>query len=124
MNNQSNTIAADDLLQKDIFELLKLTHLSDDEKNKLQQSWTKQIEDRVWDRIWDIVEKAGKKDDLRAALDKGDESFAKFLEENEINLDLMFQEEGMALRVQLVTAAELIDQGLNTQKKTTNSTEE
>lgn len=114
-NSQANS--GQDFLDKDIFELLGLTHLSAEEKKKLTKTITDTVEGRVWDRLFDQLTKEGKIEGYKTALDAGDEKLGQFLSSNNIDLNQMFTEEAMALRMQLTSAADLFDQGVTLTKK-------
>lgn len=110
-NNRATDIG-DKILNTDIIDLLGLDKLSDEEKEKARQQISETIENRVFDRLEEELEKSGKFELYSKALETGGDAFDNFLAEHKVDLNQMFLEEALGYKVQLKSAADLLDAGI------------
>lgn len=100
----------DELLKKDIIEILGLSHLPEERKNSLREKILSTVQNRVMLRIGEMLEKKGKTSDF-AKVDS-DETVERFFAENGIDTDKIFFEEAIAYKAQLATTAEFVSKGV------------
>lgn len=111
-SNSSATDIGDKILNTDIIDLLGLDKLPDAEKEKARQQISETIENRVFNRLEEEMEKSGKFELYTKALEAGGETFDNFLAEHKVDINQMFLEEALGYKVQLKSAADLLDAGI------------
>ena len=115
VTQSADSSASDAVINSDIIELLGLTHLPEDQKEKLRTEIGETIENRVFNRLEEEMEKKGLVDAYSKALEAGGTSFDEFLDENKVNLQQMFLEEALIYKVQMKSAADLFSAGVKMQ---------
>jgi len=105
----SNQQQIDDLLEKDIIELLGLEHLEENQKKDLRAKIMKTVENRVILRLNEELKEKNLLEEFEKITDEAE--IRKFLANHDINTDQMFLEEALLLKTQLKTSADYIDLG-------------
>lgn len=98
----NNFIDPEELINKDIFELLGLQNLSEPQKKQMNDDMTATIQNRVLARVLDSLDDAGLKE-YEAILDSGDEKKAnEFLIAHKIDLTKITTEEALLYKTEVV----------------------
>jgi hypothetical protein len=95
-------ITYDDVLDKDILELLGLKDLSDDEAKEIYDKMFQTIQDRV---ILDMVEKMSDEDfaSLETAVEaKNKDKFEELVTKNHIDVVNLYAQEALAYKIELI----------------------
>jgi len=94
------------LIEKDLFEIVGLKHLSDQQKTDLLAKFLESVNHRVIVRILDEISQAKRRAFLEL-LSKGDESeITRFIEDQGISLETLATQEALALKAELISTAE------------------
>jgi hypothetical protein len=109
-SDKVNQNEIDDLVNKDIIELLDLKNLDEKKQNELREKILETVQSRVFTRIIQDIESLGKLSEYDQIND--DNAIEKFFIDNNINLEEYFVEEVFLIKSQLKTSADLIDYGL------------
>lgn len=110
----------DDLLDKDIMELLGFNRKSKEEQDVLREKIITTVENRFWERVYQILKGKNLVDKFKEAGDDEEKQRAVF-KEADIDPDGMFMEEALLIKVQLKTASDFLD---NNAKNETSIKEE
>ena len=102
----------DDILHKDIIDLLGITELSEKEKEDFRQTAIKTIENRAYGKVLKLIEEKDKLESYKKV-----EDVDKFLEEIGINLDLLFVEAALAYKLEMKSFNKVIDNTLLASQK-------
>lgn len=100
----------DDLLNKDILELMGFATLTDEKKEELHKKIADAIELRVVVKLMDSLDDEGKKE-YEALLDENDgEKINRLLESKGINLEQMTAQEILLMKMELYQDSKIIKQ--------------
>ncbi|OGD63192.1 hypothetical protein A2215_01915 [Candidatus Berkelbacteria bacterium RIFOXYA2_FULL_43_10] len=100
-----------DLLEKDVFDLIGLGRISDKKKEDLRAKIVDTIQARIFRRIVKMIEEKGKLGEYDK-LEK-EEAVEDFLKKNGIDTNQIYVEEAMIYKAQLATAGNMIDAGFD-----------
>lgn len=101
-----------DLINKDILDILGLSKIEEKKKDELREKIVATVENRVLRRITDELEKNNKFDDFEKLIAE-DKSVDEFLSENGISPERIFAEEAISYKAKLKASSNLIDIGLS-----------
>ncbi|MEK9155975.1 MAG: hypothetical protein AAB360_01570 [Patescibacteria group bacterium] len=108
--NSSKIVDVEKFVDSDIFTLIGLSGLSDEEKSALKAKMLQTIENRVNLRLLEELEQ---KQLLEAVSDAADEEAAvKFFSEHAIPVEAIIIEEAVRYKAELKTAADMVSMGL------------
>lgn len=99
----------DELLSKDVIDLLGFADKSEEEKTALKDKIMLTVENRFWERIYQILKAKDLADKFKEAGDDEDKQEAVFKEAG-IDPEGMFMEEALLIKVQLKTASDFLDE--------------
>lgn len=100
-----------DLLDKDIFELVGLERISDAKKEELREKIVNTIQARIFRRVADTLEEKGKLGEYDKL--ENEEAVEDFLKKNGIDINQIYVEEALKHKAQLVTAGNMMDAGFD-----------
>jgi len=100
----------DELLEKDIIDILGLSHLPEAEKTELRDRIVNTIQNRAFNRIVEEIKDRSKIKEFEALTE--DKEIDQFFLDNQIFPDVYFFQEALAYKAELMTAKELVDAGL------------
>jgi len=97
-----------DLIENDIFELLGLKDIPEEQKEELMTKIIEGVESRVVLRIDDLLEDADR-DNFGKILDQGDDqAIADFLQTKNINVGQLAAEEALLMKNEILLTAQAI----------------
>lgn len=97
----------DDILSKDLTEILGISDMPKEEKEKFLELAMKTIENRAYGKVLKEIERLGKLEEYKKA-----EDVEKFCEDLGINIDLIFAKEALLYKLQMRSYGKVIDDGL------------
>lgn len=102
--------SVEEILEKDIFELLGIENASDEQKQELLQTMTTTIEARVVNRVAEMLDDTAAKN-FQEIAEAGDaDKLVNFLVEQKIDLPQIVSEEATRHRVEVVQLIKLAEQ--------------
>ncbi len=97
----------DDILHKNIIDLLGMQGLSEEKKKEFQDNVLKAIENRTYARVLKLLEEKGRVEEYKKA-----EDIDKFLADVGIDVDKIYVEEALYYKLQMKGYGKVIDDGL------------
>ncbi len=107
-NNSAKKYTAQEVIDKDIFEILGLSNSDSDTKQKMMDEMTATVKTRVISRVDDLISD-DQVDEWKEIVESGDkQAYAKFLTEHEINLDKLFAEESISYKMEMAALTNVL----------------
>jgi len=107
---------ANDVIEKDIIELLGLTNLPKEKQDEYRQKASETIYDRAFTRITKLLEEKGKLPEFEKVA-QDEVKMKEFLFQNGIELEKLMTEETLIYKAQMKTVAEVLDTGISVATK-------
>lgn len=107
MSSSSVNINIRKILESDIFDYLELSSMPEEDKAQMMENMILSLRSRMMLKIADMLEKDDpqKFEEFKALLSKEgatDQDVSKFLDQNEINLDVIAAEEAILLKAEIM----------------------
>lgn len=99
---------ADELMNQDIFKVLKLDHLSQEEKDKLQEKMVNTIQGRIMARIMDVLSAEDQKK-LNELFDKNDDKEIEEFLKNKTDMQNIVVQEILLYKAEMIDNSQQID---------------
>ena len=99
---QNKTVSYDDLVNKDILELMGAQNMTDEEKTKLYREMTETIQGRVIKRVEGLLSDDEIDKFLEYVKANDQEGFSKFAKSKNIEIDQFYAEETLAYKAEMV----------------------
>lgn len=110
MDDQNNDLNLNQVIEKDIIELLGVGSISEEEKINLYEKMIETIRLRTFERFDDSLQDS-QREDLKKILEEGTEEELKdFYTSNNFDFEKVMTEEALKYKIELVTYSEFIKQ--------------
>ncbi len=104
----ANGLTYDEIIKKDILELMGFTGLTEEKKKELRLKIEEAVNDRVTARIFDTLsESDAQKYDELLGMEKFEDA-AKFLSDNGINIEKLLIQETILMKLELVEDSKVL----------------
>jgi hypothetical protein len=98
----SGALSYDDIIDKDILELMGAKDMTPEEKEETYKKMLETIQNRVFARIGDVI-KDEDVEEMRKAIEKGDKTeYLTFLKSKGVNLEKIYAEEALIYKIEMV----------------------
>lgn len=108
MDNSTNYLfglTAEEFLDKDIFDLLNVKNISQEEKEKLLKKMLDNIQMRVIVRIDDMLDTSEKQAEFKKVLTLSEKEISEFFEKENIDIEALLVQEALIYKTELVSLA-------------------
>ncbi len=100
----------DELIGKDIIDIVGLTDLPEGEKQELRGQILETVQNRVFERILNELKEKNQLDEFKNI--GAEEEIEKFFKANSIDTDIIFLEEAIIYKAQMKNATDMMKLGL------------
>jgi hypothetical protein len=106
----SGLVGPDEILNKDILDLIGMSHLAEEEKGKLYQTMVETIERRVVGRVDEMLSDEEAEEWKKIVDAKDRQGFSDFLKEKSIDLVQIYAQEALIYKTELVSMIRALEQ--------------
>jgi len=107
----SATLTPDDILNRDILELMGVTDMPQVDKDKLYDKMVDTIHTRVVARIDDQLSDTDAEEMKQVLETKDSDKFSQFLSSHQIDIKKLYGEELLMYKIEMTELAKLLDKG-------------